>query len=168
MSCNWNKETQYRQTSFSRSSLCFIDTILYKLKVCGNLALSNEDLYFLAIKYFFDKGVCIVLIHIMQQYSVNITYIHWEARKFVWLDLLWCLLYRGSLKPNPQDLRLTFISYHLLGQESDPAVQELYHFQNCKNCLGKVINLNIFSYHNLKILEFIVCKKKKPRISFIL
>ena len=73
------------------------------------------------------------------------------------------MLYRGGLKPNPQDSRLTFISYRLLGQEADPAI----HFQNCKNCLGKVINLNTFSYHNLKILEFTVCKKKKKNKNII-
>ena len=38
---------------------------------------------FFSNEVFFDKGMCIVLLHIMQQYSVNVTYIHWEARKSV-------------------------------------------------------------------------------------
>ena len=59
MNCTWNKETQYGPTSYSCSSLysASIDTVLYKLKVCDNLVLSDEGLYFSAMKYFLIK-VC--------------------------------------------------------------------------------------------------------------
>lgn len=30
---------------------------------------------------------------------------HWETKKFVWLDLLWYLVYLGGLEPCPQYLR---------------------------------------------------------------
>lgn len=50
------------------------------------------------------------------QYNIDVTYVHWENKKFVWFTVLWYLPYCSFLEPNLQYLlglpecNITFIT----------------------------------------------------------
>ena len=67
----------------------------------------------------------IMLLHLNRwQYNIDITYVHWENKKFVWLTFLWYLLYCSFLEPNLQyllglpecNITFFFLQYHFYNQ----------------------------------------------------